>query len=536
MKQVSDRKVPHIGPEDATILFLGDAPSSSDSDMLMPFTGKVGDLFDAALSEVGLVRADVRIGNLLNYQPAHNEFKKAHTTWQLEESRKELEAYLKKRTHKIIVPMGNHVLDFLTGFDSVEKHRGSVYKRHGSWVIPTVHPNLVLRDGSNTPAFLNDLLKIQRVAENGWEEPEFNFIVDPDIFQLEALLPRLLSAPRLCVDIESKKYTSYIRCIGFAWSEKDAVCIFNDGNYETNAVGPNFRRVLSILLESDVPKTFHNGMFDTIMLEENGFTVKNWTYDTMVAQHVLQPELPIGLDYCTSMYTNINYYKDDGKESGDRIDRHRLGLYNCKDVVATWQTQDGQAKEFDETTLRYYDYKFSQIPLAKHFSATGMLVDRGRQDELHTVLTEKKEQDYIVFMGIQKLLGAEPFKVSQHSKVNEFLYKTLGLPLKTKQDGNVTADEDAIVALLTTVERKMQELKTEAARQPWSIKLAALKLILRIRGYDKLLSSYIDIDISPDGRARSWYKFWGTETGRWSAGSWYDKTGLNGQTIPRESV
>ena len=97
-------------------------------------------------------------------------------------------------------------------------------------------------------------------------------------------------------------------------------------------------------------------------------------------------------------------------------------------------------------------------------------------------------------------------------------------------------DEDAIVSLLATVEKRIQDLKTEAAKQPWQIKLASLKLILRIRGYDKLLSSYIKINISHDGRARSWYKFWGTETGRWSASSWYDKTGLNGQTIPRESV
>jgi len=90
--------------------------------------------------------------------------------------------------------------------------------------------------------------------------------------------------------------------------------------------------------------------------------------------------------------------------------------------------------------------------------------------------------------------------------------------------------------LLATVEKKIQDLKTDAAKQPWQIKLAALKLILRIRGYDKLLGSYINIELSPDGRARSWYKFWGTETGRWSASSWYDGTGLNGQTIPRESL
>jgi DNA polymerase I-like protein with 3'-5' exonuclease and polymerase domains len=142
----------------------------------------------------------------------------------------------------------------------------------------------------------------------------------------------------------------------------------------------------------------------------------------------------------------------------------------------------------------------------------------------------------MVFLGIQNMYNVEPFKVSQHAKINSFLYDKLGLPVKTTSEGKVTSGEDAVVALMSTVEKKIQDLKTEAGKQGWQVKLAALKLILRIRGYEKLLSSYINVDVSPDGRARSWYKFWGTETGRWSAGSWYDGTGLNGQTIPRESI
>lgn len=536
MKLVSDRHVPHEGPENATIMFIGEAPAATEDTVLRPMQGKAGELFDAALSEVGLTREEIRIGNVLNYQPAKNEFKKSHTTWQLEESRKYLKTWLANKPHKVLVPMGNHAMDFLLGFDGIEKHRGSVYKYNGMLVLPTVHPSTILRDGTNTSAFLHDLQKIVRIANEGYTETKFNFILDPDVFQLEGLIPKILEAPRLYVDIETKKFTSYIRCIGFAWSPTDAVCIFNDGNYENNQVGPNFRRVLSRLLESDIPKTFHNGMFDTIMLHENGFEVKNWDYDTMIAQHVLQPELPIGLDYCASMYTDINYYKDDGKESGDRLDRIKLAVYNCKDVVATAQIQEAQQSEFDDVSLKYYQYKMKQVALAKHFSLAGMLVDKDRQDELHTTITSKRDKDYTVFFGIQQLLGAETFTVSQHSKINSFLYDTLQLPLKTKQDGNVTADEDAIVSLLATVEKRLQDLKTEAAKQPWQIKLASLKLILRIRGYDKLLSSYVKINISHDGRARSWYKFWGTETGRWSASSWYDKTGLNGQTIPRESV
>jgi hypothetical protein len=141
-----------------------------------------------------------------------------------------------------------------------------------------------------------------------------------------------------------------------------------------------------------------------------------------------------------------------------------------------------------------------------------------------------------LFFALLKLHGVEYFTVSQSAKVKDLLYKTLELPPKKNEDGNLTANEDAIVDLITTVSRKIQELKTEKARAPWEQKMLFLKLILNIRGYDKLLGSYINIEVSTDGRARSWYKFWGAGTGRWSAAMWYDGTGLNGQTIPRESL
>jgi uracil-DNA glycosylase family 4 len=537
MKSVSDRFIPHEGPTDAPLFFIQDFPSSNDDTILRPMQGRGGDILDEALQCFELSRADVRIGSLLNYHPAANKFFKATGTAQLEESQNYLRSYLETAQHKVLVPLGPRALEFLTGFDELDKRRGSVYKYKNFFVLPMQDPSITAVDGSRKPALLHDLEKALRVSRNGWEEPKFKHFIDPDVYATEALIPRILAAGRLFVDIESKRDSSYIRCIGFGWKEGEdwhAACFFNDGDYVTNPVGTVFRRVVDKLLTSPVPKTFHNGMFDTIMLSANGFEVVGYNYDTMVAQHVLQPELNIGLDYCVSMYTDMNYYKDDGKESSDRIDRHKLGLYNCKDVVGTGMVQEGQMDEFDETTYKYFQYKMKQRPLATHFSNTGMLVDPERRQLLADNVGTKKDSDYRTFVGIQMLHGVPVFKVTQHAEVKKFLYDTLELPLKTKRDGNVTADEDAVVSLLATVERKIQELKTDKAKEPWRFKLATLKLLLRIRGYEKLLSSYINIDLSPDGRARSWYKFWGTETGRWSAASWYDSTGLNGQTIPRE--
>jgi DNA polymerase len=538
MKSISDNRIPHEGPEDAAIFFLGDCPSGYDDEIGRPFMDRAGDFLENHLQDMGIDRDAVRIGHLCNYHPTKNDWKRVQNTPQLLESQQYLREYLRSANHKIIVPMGPQALSFLTGFTDITKRRGSVYKHGEAFVIPMLHPSSCVLDGAARMAFFLDLKKVARVLEDGWSEYPFKHWIHPDVYQLEGILPELRAAPFLSVDIESKIGCTYIRCIGFAWARDKATCIFNDAPYAEgqSPIGPNFRRVVGELLANDAAKLFHNGMFDTIMLEANGFEINNYTEDTMIRQHVIEPELPLGLDYCTSIYTDINYYKDDGKESSDKINKEKLGLYNCKDVIATWLVWEAQEAELDETTRAYYQYKMTQLPLAKHFSNTGLFVKEERRDEILSRVSAKREEDFTVFVGIQQMVGAEPFKVTQHAKVKDFLYKTLELPIKTDREGNVTADEDACVTLIGTVERKLQELKTDKSKDPWKLKLAVLKLLLRIRGQEKLLSSYINVNVSLDGRVRSWYKFWGTETGRWSAGSWYDGTGLNGQTIPREKV
>lgn len=542
MSHVSDRRVPHEGPLDSPFFFIGEAPGSNEDVALRPFVGQSGDLFNASLSEVGLSREDVRVGNVLNYQPTKNNFALAGMSWQLDESKKELTEYLRTHKHKVLIPMGNKALEFLTGHDSIEKHRGSVYRHAtGAYIVPTIHPAAVLRDGSYTPAFLNDLLRAKRIVDDGWIEPTFNFSYPTaekdNWFEAESILQAIRTAPRLWCDIETRKYTNYIRCVAFAWSKTEAVCVFNDA---TEGLGPRFSRFIRILLEDvNIKKTFHNGFFDTNILRKNGVLVEGWDFDTMLMQHSLQPELPKGLDYCTSLYSPIQYYKDDGKESSDRLDKTKLAIYNCKDVVATCWTEEGQRAEADDIAWKMFNRKFEQTPLQQELTECGLLIDDVRRKEIEAIVLNKMGVAYSLFFHIlsqHDIPESDYFKLSQHKKVQDFLYKTLKLPTKTKQDGSVTADEDAIVDLIGSTKRKLQELKTEKARYPWGLKFAALKLILEIRGYEKLLTSYVRVKVSLDGRARSVYNSTGTETNRWSASNYWDDTGWNGQTIPREGL
>jgi DNA polymerase len=60
------------GNADADLMFVGEAPGAREDEQGIPFVGAAGKLLDELLAEVGLVRADVFIGNVLRCRPPGN--------------------------------------------------------------------------------------------------------------------------------------------------------------------------------------------------------------------------------------------------------------------------------------------------------------------------------------------------------------------------------------------------------------------------------------------------------------------------------
>jgi uracil-DNA glycosylase len=60
------------GNADADLMFIGEAPGASEDEQGVPFVGRAGKLLEKLLEEVGLRRADVFIGNVLQCRPPGN--------------------------------------------------------------------------------------------------------------------------------------------------------------------------------------------------------------------------------------------------------------------------------------------------------------------------------------------------------------------------------------------------------------------------------------------------------------------------------
>jgi DNA polymerase len=61
-----------VGPADAALMFVGEAPGETEDREGEPFVGRSGGVLDDALAEHGLARRDVRISNCVRCRPPEN--------------------------------------------------------------------------------------------------------------------------------------------------------------------------------------------------------------------------------------------------------------------------------------------------------------------------------------------------------------------------------------------------------------------------------------------------------------------------------
>lgn len=517
MKEVKD-----LGDPRSALWILGEAPGEEEDREGKPFVGPSGNLLSSVLAIYGVSRENVFISNCSLFRPPGNDFSKVNLS-HLRENVLRLHSLADISKPNCILLLGNNALHSFHDLNGISNWRGSILDGGSNIkLVPAYHPAAVLREPALYPIFAADVKKAIEESRNN----EFNYpIIDYNISPLDVPLHPIFS-----VDIETTKKGKDLLCVGFG--------------YENHAyVIPSIPRndnLIRTLLASDSRKIFHNGVFDVNVLKIKGYEVNNYSDDTIVQAHILQPELPRSLAYLNSIYTRLPYYKSEGrgeipgdeKAWSEKRSKEELYVYNAKDVYATYQIWKAQDEEIKEEGLsELYLYEMEATLASVDLSQNGLLVDVERRDLLSSVTEAKIKEAQI------KLNSIAGFNVNARSPkdVPILLYKLIGLPEKKNQTGKVTTDEDALVSLIGHCQSQLLH-GPKKDEVKYLTGLAVCKLLLGIRGWAKLKSSYFDISISEDSRARSTYKAHATETGRWSASKFVDDTGLNLQTIPRESI
>lgn len=549
---IGSKYVPNIGSDTASILFIGEAPGATEESGVLPdytpapFIGESGNLLTVCLGRNGLSREQVYLANLCHYRPKDNKFEYLIGSNELAEGIQEVMHWIETHKPTVICTLGNWPMYFLTGKQGkkpgsgILNWRGSIllHKDPDTKVIPTIHPAAVIRDRKLYPIFDQDIKRV--VEESAFRDlrlPTRKYVIAPENDVLEHYVNLLAKSDVLSVDIET--FGPYLACVGFSPNPDTGICIVWNNQ-------PQTRDAIQRILDSPAKKVFHFGTFDTEYLHLQGFTINNWHWDTMVAQHVMWSELPRALKYLTSIYTREPYYKDEGKESlgedkkawGARTDRNKLWIYNCKDTCVTHEIYLAQVKEMAEGPPawdRFMKFEMKELEVASSISRAGLLVDNDRRALLHKAVMFRltKQQD------ILNRLTYDGFNVNSNGangQVQKMLYGELKLPVKRKRDGKTTTDIDALISLVALCKEKINSIRMPIPLSEWQRRFLIVKMIMLVRGDRKMMSSYILARTSADGRMRSLFKVPAAETGRWSAEKSIDGSGCNSQTFPREAI
>ncbi|WP_049935415.1 uracil-DNA glycosylase [Haloplanus natans] len=149
------RIVNGVGPDDAALCFVGEAPGVNEDERGEPFVGRSGSVLDDALRDAGLARADVRITNCVRCRPPEN--RDPHVE-ELDNCTEFLAAEISHVDPDLIVTLGKvpgeRLLDRSV---AVTNETGSVVDARlggaGRRVLVCLHPAATLYDRSQREAF-----------------------------------------------------------------------------------------------------------------------------------------------------------------------------------------------------------------------------------------------------------------------------------------------------------------------------------------------------------------------------------------------
>lgn len=406
-------------------------------------------------------------------------------------------------------------------------YRGSVLSLREDWqtqlndtirIIPVLGPQILYQDYTSRGITRMDYSRIKSHINRRDPISDFGLVwVARTALQFQEFLDRQLKKHPVRVTFDIETYGGLITCISFCFDSYEAVSVPFIDDKISNGERALLWMLVAKVLNSDLEKNNQNIKYDWTILARHAFNVKNVRSDTMLKGALLYPELPKGLDFYTSVFTEMPYYKDEGKEFNPKLhSRDKLYLYNAKDSLAAHITADEMDKELVETGMKdFYEEEIAPtILIYKNIDETGLLVD----GEVKAKLNEKYEELYDSNLTILRgYVGNPDFNARSNPMVGKLLYEELGFPKRTKTDENgnlkYRTDKDTLDELLINYGEN-----TRSGQVGYRIILRTIVC----RKLSKVLE-YINTPLHPDGRFRGSYNTAGTETGRSSCSKTIDE-------------
>jgi len=548
------------GPLNAKILILLDMPSKEDNNRGTLLNGPEGRLLQEMLERNSINPRDCYVTSVLSERPYSGNFRTFYTDPAQCNRGKGLHLSIQRLRSdifrlvnpNIIIAFGNESLRALdNGKRSVDKWRGSILEtsayvplpRENSKIkfISTYHPRTILKNYIYRTIAEIDIRKAYKEQFTpSINIPKRNFILAPSKETVLSYLANLKEDDIVSFDIETMP-NKLIRCLALSKDPLEAICIpfITVSNHtihpdpsgkslittsHTGDTNGNFynlqdeKEILSALYEFFknplIKKTAQNYPFDSTRLaQEFGFVIRGLDMDTLIAQHVLYPELPKNLDFMTTVYTKTPLYSD----HNTAYDQSEWE-YNAMDACVTREIRDVLTTDLQNSDLYTFYKQHSEPAMIAYTRAQnrGIPTDEKEREKLlnkwTTKLANAKEQ-------VTKRVGFDLNPCSP-KQVHDWLYLREKVPIhrnhKTKKP---STDEKTLIK----IRGKFPNLS------------GTIDKILDYRGAKKMIGTFLKKDLV-DGKTLTTYNIAGTVTGRLSSSQTLWKEGVNITQTPKNEM
>lgn len=504
------RYIPGYGPIGAKMMILGECPTPEDTTVGKLFS-KSGTL-NSLLQDAGINRQECWMTTVSKYWIPPSPGKKkipfavraknhgVDISAQLTDLQEEVNA-IKPNT---ILAVGRSALWALSGKVDIESYRGSLMHGMGVKFVPTFNPDhlnwhatdVEFKGYWNRQIILFDLKRAKK--QSTFPElilPTRNLSVVRNSYQLYEFIQLYKDKIRLSVDIEANG-TCIPVCMGLAFNKHHGITVplWNTDGISTI---PTSDLIQIWIMLSDLLQRCdiigQNFNYDRDKIRRLGFTIRKLVSDTMLKAHAINPELPKGLAFNTSLFTEEPFYKNEGMYQGTIQD---LLLGCARDACVTYEVDEAMDIDLDEIQQRpFFENFLMRLPdLYWGIENQGFRVNSEERDHLIRKYVKWDEQ---IRYELFQITGTE-INVNSHVQVGTLLWENFKLP---RRQGT---GEEEITALLNN---KTSIKKPEHRR--------ACELILEGRRVRKSISTYLMAMPDFDGRMRTTY-FPCLDTGRTS--------------------
>jgi uracil-DNA glycosylase family 4 len=391
----------------------------------------------------------------------------------------------------------------------ISKYRGSVLKAELKGledvaVVPIYHPSWIMR--MNWEWYyvgIKDLKRVKLLSQGHvLQEPSPHFMTSPSLPAVLEFLGAIAAHPEAewFFDIETRGDS--ITCFSVSCPSlypEVAMCVpiqTTSGAYWSEEQEAEVWLALARVFKANSNLINQNLAYDLdYMLDPYHIDISGAKFDPMIAHKFCYPELDKGLDFTTSIYTYVPYYKDEGKTWKSKVPDQQLWHYSCMDAWVTPKVAKAVAAELDSQglTQAYFRRAHRMLPIALEMQRNRLRVNLSWREKLEKILAEERSK---VHSQLSKLTGIaeDNLNVKSSPQVAHILYDELKLPRKYKRGSGGEK--------VSTEENLLKELR--ASLPPSSEAYSVINLILQERHLRTRESNYFNVTLDKEPSGVYW--------------------------------